>query len=83
VWLPDDLPMARAATGLVARVTSVLVARVSCGRPIFLLVWPPCPLICWILTASSAAFALTLSSACKEPVLQVETGMKLSGFGRS
>ena len=29
MWLPDDLPMARAATGLVARVASVLVARVS------------------------------------------------------
>ena len=79
MWLPDDLPMARAATGLVARVASVLVARVSCGRPILLLVWPPCPLICWILTASSADFALTLSSACKEFVLLVETGTKRTG----
>ena len=68
---------------LVARVASVLVARVSCGRLILLLIWPPCSFILWILTASYAAFAVTLSSACKELVLQVETGMKRSGFGRS
>ena len=43
----------------------------------------PMARVCWILTASSADFALTLSSACKEPVLQVETVMKRSGFGRS
>lgn len=49
--------MARAATGLVAFVASGLVACVAV-QYFCLFVQPPCPLICWVLTASSAAFAL-------------------------